>query len=378
LNRRVTALLLLLQGVAVGVLAGNAGAAGLPAVPPAPLTPCTPESFSDEALAQAPLAQTQVNSVGVGGGKVYTYKVGETTFSIPHPPSGFKPTSASNKTLEEYGYPPRPSDPAALPVWEKMMGGYKSSAPPTACLGPTPPVAGQGPVYHGKTSPNVNWSGFETAAGGNPSQWVGVTGRFTQTNGTARESCKSNAIISSWTGLGGDAEIGGNGALLQSGTDAYASGGYAAWEEWISSRGVANGVYVPLTVRPGDVIEEGTVYGTAYNHPPGSVYFYNTNLTTGEQFVGSVFNLGSSYYDGATTDFIDERPSGNSGYYPLLNFGSIPWTWAIALNSAGAWAELGVTNHIRDVMVNGGGTLLAEPSFLETGHSFTDHYYHCQ
>jgi hypothetical protein len=348
------------------------------AAAPTQLPSCTPTSFSSTPSSSTLSANTQVTNIGNEGGKIYTYAIGEQTYSIPQPPPGFRPKSASDETLEAYGFPPRPSDPESLQLWEKMVSAYKSSAPPIACKGPTPPIPNAEPVFHGKRVTNLNWSGIEDAAPNNPAQWAGVTGRFTQANGTAHQSCKSNAIVSSWTGLGGDPGLAGNSALLQSGTDAYASGGYDAWEEWISSEGYANGVYVPLTVRPGDLIEEGTLYGTAYGHPAESVYFYNTNITTGEQFIGILSGMGPKYYDGSSTEFIDERPSGNTGYYPLLNFGSIPWSWGLSLTSNGYWNEMGVPNHYRDTMANGGGTLLAEPGLMESGHSFTDHYYHCQ
>jgi Peptidase A4 family len=355
--------------------ASGAVAAGAPAQLPS----CGAESFSGPLLPEATRSAAKVTAVGDEGGRIYSYAVGTLTYSIPVPPRGFEPEKASDATLEAYGFPPRPADAASLQFWQQFVSAYKYSAPPIACQGPTPPLPNAEPVYHGKRVGSLNWSGVEDAAPSNPAQWDGVTGRYTQANGTARGSCKSNAIVSSWTGLGGDPSLAGNGALLQSGTDAYAGGGYDAWEEWISSQGYTSGVYVPLTVRPGDVIEEGTLYGTAYNHPAESVYFYNTNITTGEQFIGILGGQGPSYYyDGSSTEFIDERPSGAGGYYPLDNFGSIPWTWGLSLDTNGYWSEFGVPNHYRDAMVDSGGTLLAEPSLLESSHSFTDHYYGCQ
>lgn len=346
----------------------------------APLPTCTPSSFSESNIAAATTdPETKVTPVA-GGGKVYTYSTGEgTTISIPSPPPGFRPTDASNETLREYGYPERPTEPAALEVWQKTMGSYKSSAPPIACQGPVPPKPNAGPVFHGKKSTSENWSGFEDAAGGNPAQWASVTGRYVQANGAARESCQANAIVSSWTGLGGDPEISGNGALLQSGTDAYTNGEILPWDEAVSSEAsgeVSHHFYWPQTIQAGQLVEQGTTYEPG----PRIVRFYTTNITTGEMDWKSWEGFGPNYYDGGTAEFIDERPESSKGnLYPLLNFGSIPWLWGIVRGSTpGAeWVEFGKPNHYRDIMEKT-GTLLAEPSLLESYHSFTDHYHNCK
>jgi hypothetical protein len=50
-----------------------------------------------------------------------------TTFKPP--PADFDPMTADPATLRNYGYPPRPRDPAALARWRELLGRFARSGP---------------------------------------------------------------------------------------------------------------------------------------------------------------------------------------------------------------------------------------------------------
>lgn len=215
-----------------------------------------------------------------------------------------------------------------------------------------------------------------TNAPGNPYQWNDAWADFTQVNGAARSSCKSNAILSSWVGLGGYNKYSG---FIQAGTDAYTNGTTAAWVEYWAGETWHEVVYFPeMYVYPGDYVGFNVSYNVGTQTATFELYDQNTGVFRSVVIPG----LGLQFYDGSSGDFIDERPGGETGYYPLLNFGSHQMLYAQVRNAAGNWAWVGETNNIREQMWSGGkinfGKLLARPAGLDSVNSFTNRYYACQ
>lgn len=128
----------------------------------------------------------------------------------------------------------------------------------------------------------------------------------TRFNRPLRQRTHTTVFESSWTGLGGFFPGGG---LLQEGTDMLGTPGTIfPWYEYLQSCPPSNSRCNPpktrinnLPTNPGDRI--GTY--TYYDRPSGRTTFQVCN---GQYCATIVAYLDSSYYDGRTADYVDERP----------------------------------------------------------------------
>lgn len=312
------------------------------------------------------------------GGRLYTYEEDGQKIVLPQPPPDFEPLKASDGALERYAFPPRPSADEAerLKSWEAKMAAYTGTAPPVSCDGAPPPRTGfSDEVHHTGTQGNPIWAGYINSAPANKYQWNAAEADFFQINGAAHASCKSNAIVSSWVGLGGW----NYGSLIQAGTDAFTNGTTTVWYEWLAG-GFDQSAYFPeMYVYPGDYIGFLVEYSVATETATYVTYDQNTGIYRSVVMPG----LPLQFYDGSSGDFVHERPQNQFGVlYPLLNFGSNRFYYPEVRTAAGNWVWLGETNNVRLQMWSGGGIgqgkLLAAPPGLESVNSFTDYYYACQ
>jgi hypothetical protein len=312
------------------------------------------------------------------GGKLYTYEQNGQKIVLPQPPADFAPLKASDEELERYGFPPRPSakDADHLAHWQELMAGYRSTGAPVTCNGAPPPRTGETePVSHTVVGYNNIWSGFMTYDPGNRSHWNAAEADFFQINGAAHTSCSSDAVASSWVGLGGW----NYGGLIQAGTDAYTSGKTSVWYEWIAGSFDESAYFPEMYVNPGDYIGVLVEYKVSTETATYVTYDQNTGVFRSVVMPG----MPSQFYDGSTGDFMDERPTSRATgkILPLLNFSTHMYYYAEVRNSAGNWAWLGEPNRARVLMYsnpNGTGNLLADPGLMESVNSFRDTYYHCE
>jgi hypothetical protein len=145
------------------------------------------------------------------GGSTYTFSYGDegNTETIGQPPDGFDPTKASDEELARYSFPPRPSvengkdvTQQSLADWEDLVGNFKKAGPPITCEGPVDPGATTDePVEN--TLWSKGWSGHITYNGAGIERTVATFGHFYEPSGNAYASCKSNALVANWLGLGG-------------------------------------------------------------------------------------------------------------------------------------------------------------------------------
>lgn len=369
---RARRVLLILSGILVGIFPSGASAATITGTP-GPLPSCAASEAGVDSRQNA-----QVKTFA-DGGRLLTYEQGGEEIIFPQPPPGFDPLTASDAMLERYALAPRPSqsEPEQLRLWEEQMSTYREMSPPVGCTGTPPPRTGvTGEVIHTGTEGNPNWSGYVTSAPTNRYQWNDAWADFTQVNGASHFSCKSNAILSSWVGLGGDHEQ--YSGFIQAGTDAYTNGTTAQWIEYWAGNWHEATYFPEMYVYPGDYIGLNVSYNVSTETATFEVYDQNTGIFRSVVIPG----LGLQFYDGSSGDFIDERPAGETGYYPLLNFGQHQMLFAQVRNAAGNWAWLGETNNVREQMWSGGGIrlgkLLATPPGLDSVNAFTDKYYACQ
>jgi hypothetical protein len=356
-----------------------ARAAGSPelaaAQPPAALPACTADSV--RALRESgPRTAYEGGPVTPGanvrelgdGGRIYSYRLGEQIVEYPVPPKSFDPRTASAQALERYGFPRRPTDPAARAQWDKVFGNDAQPAAPGGCVsnefaeGPEE-VAGGGSgeeIFASEDKNTLNWAGFEDAAQGHPSHFGAVTGEYPQPTYHSTSCAEPHEV--SWTGLGGDFSTN----LMQDGTGLGSE--YYAWYEILPNPLVK----VSLTVKAGDLIQDyvtysgGTVDFWVYNHSR-ETYSHTT--------IGGV----SGSYNGSSAEYVDERPIVNGGLSNLADFEKVQWREGKAFNNVtGAWEGIGGSEHLRLHMYsNDSSHQLAAPGYLFGGTSFQDNWFAC-
>lgn len=318
------------------------------------------------------------------GGSTYTYRYGTEgeTYTIGQPPPGFRPEKASDDELHRYGFPPRPVDVGgkewtqeSLTEWENLVSGYKEAAPPVACEGPIAPYSiNNEPVEYAHWT--KAWAGHIQHVEGFGERAVATIGKFYEPSGNAYPSCKENALVANWMGLGGFE----NESLIQAGTGTATNNQHTAWWEALAPSGSLPPQYYPaLVFGPSSYMG----FYAGYNKAELKAYFYLSNESTG-QVIPVVAGLGEKYYNGSTAEAITERPAGKEKgtNYPLLNFNWETFWNVTYQNNYNLVSPIGSGyNHQSVYMTNTGtplGKYLAEPSGLELNQNYSMYYHGCQ
>lgn len=297
--------------------------------------------------------------------------IGSAEVQFPVPPRGFDPLNATASQLQEYGFQPRPQGGAALTAWDQLMAHYKSTPTPSIALGPrisTPAQPHQQPVSASVTS--GNWAGW--LADSSSQEFVASQMNYTQP--TAESTTCSNSKQAVWTGLGGYNST----QLVQDGTalPGTLSSGYNAWYEYLN--GTSNHgptILSKMSVAAGDSMHLYVSYSTAN----GSIDFYVANNTNGTSQSVVVSNVGTSYYDGSSADYITERPAcGSNCLYPLHKFTTFSSNTAEAETTGGQWIPISSSPYPYKLLMYAGSTKLAAPSGLNSsGDGFSTTWYNC-
>jgi hypothetical protein len=308
-----------------------------------------------------------------GGGKKYTYALPDGLgeyMTVSEPPEGFDPLTASGKELQTWGFPPRPTNAAGIEQWKELVGPYREAEYHEGCRQTSEE---QDHKYLGETYNGI-WSGYEDVAPNNQSKWHGVFGRYYQA--VNHGSCKPNANVASWVGLGGDPNYPGGNRFMQAGTETEANGFVFGWIEWWTGAEEIHFSYEPIRSSNGQpfVVEEGNyiLMSLYYNYEQETYYVYITNDHTGqtELIQGKI---GHQFYDGDTAEWIDEA----AGSQPLLNFHEINWYNAQTQNAANEVLPVTAYNYEKDLAGPGSGSKSMWPGTIWNGESWTDFYYHC-
>jgi hypothetical protein len=254
--------------------------------------------------------------------------------AFPAPPHGFDPLTASDRALDEYGFPPRPDsteDPEQYQSWIDMVSpGIERILPRFG-----KPIAGNPRVRRAPTpvDPLENWSGYAFVNDGVESwgsqSFRKISANWTVPNvrapqGTCKRSTPSSASDAAvWIGI--DGYVGAS-TLIQAGTnsDAFCTDGkqtqqYFAWYEFLPN------LQTPienLEVEPGQHIAV-TVWATS----PTSGRVYLANKTTGKSFSLKLKANPGVALIGRTAEFIVERTETKTGVVSMLaNFGQVVMT----------------------------------------------------
>ena len=304
------------------------------------------------------------------GGKIYTFVIDGIENNFPVPPEGFNPLTASDETLETYGFPPRPVDKEELTEWKENMAAYKTTPIPEIeqtdrVHGANIPVPNMLTTFSSsdiRNSYSTNWSGY--VAKGCTNAFAQVQGDFVQP--TIQSGCANNTYESTWVGLGGY----NSGKLVQTGTAMNTSGGgrnYYAWYEYLSPSHPNPEIrFSKVTIRPGDRIHTYCSFQRANNK--FNAYVANNTNGTSQSVIVNI--SASEFYDGTTADFINEAPSVGGNTASLTKYGTTNWTNCQVFRTTSTWANLGsLTTESIIMKSKDGNRTLATPSGL-SGQTF--------
>lgn len=289
-----------------------------------------------------------------GGGREYVYIVAGARTTIPVPPAGFNPLTASARQLAEYSLPQRPRIPALLTAWREKMAKLRPVVPPAELISK--------PITASTTSTtNSHWSGY-LATSTNSSHFFQATTTYTEPT-LYSSACSTNYVVI-WSGLGGWY----TGKLAQSGTIEFQPSGTGenqAWWEILPT--YPSIVTVNLYATVGHDFESDVNWnGTTYN-------FFLQNNYTGKYLS---INVTNSNYDGRTADFVVERPEVGGSLSNLSNFK----TMTLGNNWFNSGTYIGnAANILKITMYNSsdGNTLATPSSIYNSGKSFQVTQHHC-
>jgi len=296
-------------------------------------------------------ARTAVRAMP-GGGTSYDYSMDGGTVRTYVPPAAFDPSTATAAQLNEYGFPPRPTDPGALRRWRTEMSNWKGTAPPAPFLAET--------GVHMDSMQSPTWSGYvvtEPPGTFNHAEMWYVEPRFYHSR------CSANSELT-WAGIGGAHTS----TLSQDGTSHSALGlrNHQAWWEILPATAVpVKGIYG----------HPDYLFDASVRRITGGfrffMYDYYFNISWATDVTGSAFNR----YDGSSAEAIAERPLVNKIPTNLSNFRTIMVGSALANGSA--FNTFNPVGHRHGVHMISNGRDLADPSGIGPGGSFTITQHNC-
>lgn len=324
-----------------------------------------PYAYTQSAIASCGYATYPLLSVTPlpNGGSSYNYEVDGADIHVYVPPSSFTPTSATDAQLDEYGFPPRPSDPTELQQWEDEFASWTGAATPPAFLTDSNATNDIGIADDHTTTPN--WSGYALEGSKGTYNWAETT--FFEP--TRYSSVCSTYAETTWAGIGG-LTLNGNpgGPLAQDGTYLGNAVGntdnHQAWYQIVPQ--MKSWQPLPFHATAGVKFDASTRWlGNGYYR----FFMYNSN-TSWSQDVHSTVG-----YGGNTAEAIAERPTVNNKYTNLTNFDSLTFSWAKA-NDVGfdKYSPSGVRWALN---MFDGSQNMAVPSEIGNIGYFTDDQHHC-
>jgi|GEM_PF-4595412 len=231
---------------------------------------------------------------------------------IHRPPAGFNPLTASTQSLQQFGFPERPSNPQQQILWKKAVEGshwvyptFRKSNFKTVLL--TAANHWSGMIYNSNASRVVGWWNQPFAYA---------------------PTAYQPAYSADWVGLGG---INGT-PLIQGGTFSNVKSGggeqYNAFYEIVgtSANTGNNSVFIQgLNNQPGDQIYCDIWFTTTSGIGTANFYYHDLTNNNATSFsIGNITNYGNVT---ANAEWITERPEEPPATYPNMdNYGSVNWT----------------------------------------------------
>lgn len=305
------------------------------------------------------------------GGIVTTYAFpdGE-VMTVPTPPPGFDPLTATDAQLTEYGFPLPPSEASDHAEWAAAMAAFTSDDPPT---GPLQVELGSPPPGATYTTKYTIWGGYIAGATSTQSDtYVAVKGVFHVPTNTG--TCASSNRVAFWIGLGGTGGDYPYDDLVQQGiecgnTDLYSGSSYHPWTEFAQTAYPAIFCGVSWTLSATHTIYQNMSFQTSQNE----AFFYLEDETSGVAHSCHHTPPSGWHWDLNTAEWIGED-GGSSN--TVVDFGSVRFTDAhTELNSNGNWVTLGsqlVTKVVDGSNIPGHFTECIVPGSISSGTAFTD------
>ncbi|HXM54801.1 MAG TPA: G1 family glutamic endopeptidase [Candidatus Dormibacteraeota bacterium] len=274
--------------------------------------------------------------------------------SILMPPAGFNPATATDAQLDEYGFPPRPTDQDALDEWVSDMSAWTGAADVPGFLAGAPASA--------DSVSSSNWSGYAvTESAGtftHAEAWY-----FEPTFGSS--VCQHNSEVT-WAGIGGYSSS----TLAQDGTahNVPNVANHQGWWEIVSATSDTHIVSANIQGHPGFTFYAST------RKVSGGFRFFMMDFQSGHSV--TIFAR-TTHYDGSSAEAIAERPKVNGSLTNLSNFGTLTMRRTQA-NGHGldTFSPDGHRHGIH--MVNpSNGDDLADPSGISSVGHFTITQHHC-
>jgi len=294
------------------------------------------------------------------GGSRYTYTIDGQEIYMLAPPEKFNPIEATDEQLKEYGFPNRPTNPDDLKSWDEEMRNYKSTPIPTMVK-----TQYKHQLNHYSNNGQENheiWSGIENRVAG--SAISAVQGDFIQ---PAKNDSKNDTAESSWIGLGGD-YLHSSDCLIQAGTS-MRSDGYHLWWQYLNSNNNSGEIDLSgYTISPNDHIH---LY-VSYDDSTQQAYFFLQNGTNGQAAGFYQYLPRSLYYDGSSSEFIEERQTVNGIPYDLAKYNTVSWTNCQTYVN-GSWNGAGHI-YLEYLTMRVGSTILSIPDTMSSNTSFIDRW----
>lgn len=235
------------------------------------------------------------------GGSTVQYNVHGAIVRTFVPPAGFRPETASDAQLDEYGFPPRPTDSTSLAAWQAEMSRWQGSAPP-------PPFLAEANVS-ADTEYSPNWAGYVIESlPQDITIFNHAEGWYVEPSlGSSR--CSSNSVVT-WAGLGGWNTSGGL-AQNGSGINVPGLGAHQAWWEIVPGYNI---VPANFHAHAGYLFDASTrSLGTGYRF-----WFFDYYTNTSD-----AFDVSSTVSNTNSAEVIVERPKIGNSFSNLSNFGTL-------------------------------------------------------
>jgi peptidase A4-like protein len=288
-----------------------------------------------------------------GGGSTVQYNVHGATVRTFVPPAGFRPETASDAQLAEYGFPPRPADSTSLAAWQAEMSRWRGSAPPPPFLAESNTSA--------DTEYSPNWAGYVIESLPQDITIFNHAEGWYVEPSLSSSRCSSNSVVT-WAGLGGWNTSGGL-AQNGSGINVPGLGAHQAWWEIVPGYAI---VPVNFHAHAGYLFDASTrSLGTGYRF-----WFFDYYTDTSD-----AFDVSSTVSNTNSAEVVIERPKIGSSFSNLSNFGTLTVSESQANgNNFDSYSpnnnSLGWRHGIH--MVSGTtGDDLADPSSISSPGTFT-------
>jgi Peptidase A4 family len=275
------------------------------------------------------------------------------TYTLPAPPAGFDPQTASPAALQAYGMPPAPdkqTNPKAYAAWLNAVSIpnritptlqktniYHRPLQAAPARAQVPMGVEQEPQENSTLTDSYNWSGYAVYNSAEPFQIEAVAGTYVAP--VARNpfgQCPSNPYYdvyeASWAGIDGL----GSSVVFQGGTEADSyndcAGSYQYYYAWLEWYPGPTYLLLDAPVEGGDYIfiENWTASTTS-----GCWFWANESEQWATSVCSSASSVGGSAVAGASVEWIVERPyTGEhaTGFGYLTNYVTIPWSETFAYN----------------------------------------------